>query len=243
MKNKRFTLIELLVVIAIIAILAAILLPALNSARARGRSASCISNLNQMGKIAFYYVDTFDGYAIPIQGMQGGLNKNQNYVWAHPQSWFSCQFSTPPSTSDTKTVPAVLKCPGVDRSARLYYGTSGELLSNWYCYTMPQGSAWLADRLPSAHVGAFPQKHSSYLDPTNITWMTDGVGAYGFTPNREIDIFKIHPFGTSDNRRVDYRHSDQANILTMGGNVISIGELKKTDGNWNAPDKQACLNK
>ena len=64
-KQLCFTLIELLVVIAIIAILAAILLPALNSARERGHAASCVNNLKQNATVFLSYAQENNDYYIP----------------------------------------------------------------------------------------------------------------------------------------------------------------------------------
>ena len=81
--SQNFTLIELLVVIAIIAILAAILLPALQNARARGKAADCTSRQKQVAQMVSFYVNDFGSYFVN----HDATSVNRSDLTMHSKGW------------------------------------------------------------------------------------------------------------------------------------------------------------
>ena len=96
-RHRRFTLIELLTVIVIIAVLAALLLPAVLDARAKGQQTYCSNNLRQIGIAMSTYSDEYDEFVMPGKfgdtADEGNYNHWINYMYAEllpTKSVFRC---------------------------------------------------------------------------------------------------------------------------------------------------------
>ena len=155
-RQTGFTLIELLVVIAIIAILAALLLPALARAKAKAHGAMCVSNMRQL-LIAFkVYADDHNGLFVPntYSGADGWLRGWLDFNGSNPDNWDRNSLLDPnravlgPYTKD----PGIYQCPadwstvdrpGLGRTRRIRSVALSQSIGTWSDGKSPTWGVWL----------------------------------------------------------------------------------------------------
>ncbi len=214
-KASAFTLIELLVVIAIIAILAAILLPALNSARERGRAASCVNNLKQIAAGAAMYVDNFDGYTIPYRLAK---RPGDSYQWTYEYCLFK-MYNVDSMVLICPKKESGLPAKDLPMNWSTGYGTNHFTISGSY-YTVkdaPAFDAWGTIPAKTSEIGTFSQT-IHFADCINY----GSAGQLGSTDG-------MYPYSRYSNQSGGDIYGEHANTANIAWCDASVRGVKFSD--------------
>lgn len=222
MKRKGFTLIELLVVVAIIAILAAMLLPALSKARQNARNVACISNLKQIGLAFLMYANDNNEYLPPDQGTASDGTGGYWCDIVAPYIYNGKTFSSAEYNWLYGNKSSVFACPN-EASKLAYGGTTygingngnysgaGNTAPNGICacklslFTKPSQTFMVADSDPQDNFGYRLTWQSALYYSSNL------ISSFDPTLSTQADFYYA-----------SYYHGGQQNLLNGFVNFVFV---------------------
>ncbi len=217
-KCNHFTLIELLIVIAIIAILAAMLLPALNNARERGKMIQCASNLNQIGKAELLYANDNGDFITPLNLGSSWDSKVAGGWWVNllackylpVPGWYNSPPGTGPFTEEERLADVesgVFRCPSVVSTEG--WGGGVGISSEVVNHTLTDyGKSIKLSRVKKASAWVLIADSSQ----------TDTLGM----PIKPSRGFRCpHNWASSSSYIIDCRHNSRANGVMVDGHYAS----------------------
>ncbi len=244
--KRNFTLIELLVVIAIIAILAAMLLPALTRARESARTSGCVNNLKQITQGVFFYA----GNNRDILPLAYGERADNYGVW-----WLKVLQTMEPSASMyvmPKNKTKLFHCPGdqnnyfhdkanpADIVATTDTNNRWRLQTNYTYYTRVGRMDWFRQYGNSWASGYGPKLAGKVKGASAALLIMDGNGmkAPSGDANGAVIFNRYDTDGASYNGNrftprladVSYRHNERSNGAMVDGHVESLPL------NWGKPN-------